>query len=385
MSRPVNHELNRRIWGLLAKGRRKAVVAREVGVAASWVATLNARVGGVYRPEDVTYDARYLSRDERYELARLLDVRPVLSHAEIARRMGRSPSTICRELARNRDPRTGRYVPEKAVTVAWQRQRRPKPSRLASHEQLRQEVQDRLSRGHSPEQIAGRLRVDFPDNASMQVSHETIYLSLYVYPRGALKRELQAHLRTGRVLRQPAGHRDEKRGRIVDAVSIHDRPDEVEGRLIPGHHEGDLIMGTVASNSAIGTIVERTTGFLTLCHLPHGHKADHVARAVVDAFTPLPAMFAKSLTWDRGTEMHHHATVTAATGIKVYFADPHSPWQRGSNENTNGLLRQYFPKGTDLSVHSRADLQHVQDLLNDRPRKRLGYRTPREEMVRLLQ
>jgi IS30 family transposase len=217
----------------------------------------------------------------------------------------------------------------------------------------------------------------------MQVSHESIYQSIYVFPRGELRRELKASLRSGRAVRRSRGRR-ETRGGIKDAVSIHDRPEEVEGRLIPGHHEGDLIMGSTASKSAVGTIVERTTGYLTLLPLQQGHNATQVADAIVEQLSALPEWFVKTLTWDRGFELARHASITARTGIDVYFADPYSPWQRGSNENTNGLIREYLPKSTDLSVHTTADLAEVADALNDRPRKRLGFYTPREAFAKLL-
>ena len=217
----------------------------------------------------------------------------------------------------------------------------------------------------------------------MRVSHETIYQGIYVYPRGELRRELQACLRSGRGARRRRGRR-EIRGRIAGAVPIGQRPPEAAGRLVPGHHEGDLIMGSRASNSAVGTIVERMTGYLTLLHLPAGHGAAAVAGAVIDRMTALPAWFTRALTWDRGSEMARHQAITDATGIQVYFADPHAPWQRGSNENINGLLREYLPKGTDLSAWTPAQLTAIADELNDRPRKRFGYHTPREQLAKLL-
>ncbi|NEA37615.1 IS30 family transposase [Streptomyces sp. SID13031] len=336
----------------------------------------------MYRPAGVAYSDRYLDRDERYELARLREAG--YSLREIGRRMGRSASTISRELRRNHAPRTGQYQPERAHALAWQRQRRPKPSKLSQNPVLRAEVQRLLKKRYSPDQVAGRLRLLHGDNEAMQISHESIYRSLYVYPRGELTRELKASLRRGRVTRRRRGGSDETRGKIPGMVSIHDRPEEVESRLVPGHHEGDLIIGSTASNSAVGTIVERTTGYLTLLHLPHGRTADRVAEAVIDQMTALPDWFAKTLTWDRGREMARHLHITATTGIQVYFADPHQPQQRGLNENTNGLIREYLPKGTDLSVHTITDLAAVADELNDRPRKRLGYHTPREMFASLL-
>lgn len=367
---------------LARRGVPRVAIAGEVGVSVRTVDRYLASLGPMCRPRDVEYDARYLTRHERRDLARLWDVGT--SMRTIAARLGRSPSTISRELARNRDPHSGEYLPERAHEVAWRRQRRPKASKLATNPRLREQVQGLLGRRLSPDQVSGRLEVLYPDDGSMRVSHETIYQSLYVYPRGGLTRELKAHLRSGRTARKPRGQRTNKHDRIKGAVSIHDRPEEVEGRLVPGHHEGDLIKGTTASNSAVGTIVERHSGYLTLLHLPEGHTADKVAAAVVEQMSALPTWFAKSLTWDRGTEMARHTEITAKTGITVYFADPYSPHQRPSNENTNGLLREYLPKGTDLSVHTRADLDRIAEELNDRPRKRLGYLTPSEVFAKLL-
>lgn len=379
-------ERRRVVLDLLSQGHGPMEVARRSGVSKSYIYRLHHSVGGVYRPAGVSYSERYLDRDERYELARLKEAG--LSLREIGRRLGRSASTVSRELGRNRDPRTGEYQPERAHALAWQRQRRPKMSKLALHPALRAVVQELLGKRYSPDQIAGRLRLlhpgDHPDNEAMRISHESIYQSLYVYPRGELRRELKAALRRGQVTRRRRGSKSETRGKIPGAVSIHDRPEDVETRLVPGHHEGDLIMGSAASNSAVGTIVERTTGYLTLLHLPHGHTADRVADAVVEQMTALPDWFTKTLTWDRGTEMTRHARITEQTGIAVYFADPYHPWQRGSNENTNGLIREYLPKGTDLSVHAATDLTAIADQLNDRPRKRLGYHTPREMFANLL-
>jgi transposase, IS30 family len=306
-----------------------------------------------------------------------------LSRRRAAARTGRHPSTIGGELDRSKDPRTGAYQPERAHRLAWERQRRPKPSKLSRDRMLREAVQGMLDRRYSPGQASGRLQVDYPDypdDPAMRVSHETIYQSIYVYPRGGLKRELQACLRSGRDTRRRRGRR-ETRGKIIGAVPIGQRPAEAEGRLVPGHHEGDLVMGSAASNSAVGTIVERTTGCLSLLHLPGGHNADADAVAIIARMTVLPGWFARTLTWDRGTEMARHARVTAETGISVYFADPHAPWQRGSNENISGLLREYLPKGTDLSAWTPAQLQQIEGELNDRPRKRFGWYTPGRNSV----
>jgi len=369
------------LLGHLAAGLNPRQAARAAGVSRGFAYGLYRTMGGVYRPPGTTYSARYLDREERYEIARLRE--SGLPVREVARRTGRSPSTISRELARNADPRTGAYQPERADRLAWERQRRPKPSKLARDPVLHARVQRLLDRRYSPEQVSGRLKVLYPDDPAMRLSHESIYQGIYVYPRGELKRELQASLRSGRGARQRRGRR-ETRGRIIGAVPIGQRPPEAEGRLVPGHHEGDLIMGSKASNSAVGTIVERMTGYLTLLPLPDGHGADAVADAVIDRLGALPAWFTKTLTWDRGKELARHQRITETTGISVYFADPYAPWQRGSNENINGLLREYLPKGTDLSIWTPAQLQHIADELNDRPRKRFGYHTPREQLARLL-
>jgi len=375
---------------------------------------------------------RYLSFAEREELAILraqgLGVR------EISRRLGRSGSTISREVRRNAATRGG-GLEYRATTAQWHAERaarRPKTAKLAVHAALRTYVQDRLSgtiavpsgaavpgpvvpwkgRRHgprqdrrwakawSPMQIARRLRLDFPEDATMRISHEAIYQALYVQARGALRRELTACLRTGRALRVPRA-RSRGRGKsfIAPEVMISERPAEVADRAVPGHWEGDLILGL--GSSAIGTLVERTTRFTTLLHLPrmpgHGHEvrekngpalAGHGAEAVRDAIartiTTLPAQLRQSLTWDQGAEMAQHVQLKIDTGVAVYFCDPHSPWQRGTNENTNGLLRQYFPKGTDLSLHSANDLAAVASALNGRPRKTLGWRTPAETFDALL-
>ena len=371
----------RAVLDQLAAGLNPMQASAAAGVSKSFAYRLHHTMGGVYRPPGVTYSDRYLDREERYELARLREAG--LPMRQIAARLGRAPSTISRELARNADPRTGSYQPERAHRLAWERQRRPKPSKLSRDPVLRGQVQQLLDRRYSPQQISGRLRVLHPDDPAMRVSHETIYQSIYLYPRGELRRELKACLRTGRQVRRRRGRR-EIRGTIIGAVPIGQRPPEVHGRLVPGHHEGDLIMGSKASNSAVGTIVERTTGYLTLLPLHDGHGAAAVADAIIDRLGALPAWFTKTLTWDRGTELARHQRITDATGIQVYFADPHSPWQRGSNENINGLLREYLPKGTDLSTTTPAQLQAIADELNDRPRKRFGYHTPREQLAKLL-
>jgi transposase, IS30 family len=245
-------------------------------------------------------------------------------------------------------------------------------------------VQDHLVKNHSPEQIARRLRQDHPDDPEMWVSHETIYQSLYVQGRGGLKRELTQHLRTGRALRKPHRQSDQRRERFAGMVMISERPADVEDRAVPGHWEGDLIMGSSVSNSAVGTLVERATRFVMLLHLPHGYSAPAVAEAMIAKMADLPDQLRRSLTWDQGTEMADHIKITAATGLKIYFCDPHSPWQRGSNENTNGLLRQYLPKGKDLSFYGAGMLDNIAHELNGRPRKTLNWRTPAEALEKLL-
>jgi len=373
----------RAVLDALRSGLNPRQAGEAAGVSTQYARNLHRKMGGVYRPPTVSYSARYLDREERYEIARLRE--EGLSYREVGARVGRAASTVCRELARNADPRAGGYQPERAHRLAWERQRRPKASRLSANPALREAVQAMLThRRHSPEQASGRLKVLHPDDPSMHVSHETIYQSIYVYPRGGLKRELRAGLRSGRAARRPRG-RQERRSTIVGAVPIGERPPEAEGRLVPGHHEGDLVMGSVASNSAVATIVERMTGYLTLIPLPDGHTADAVADAVIGRLTAMPSWFARTLTWDRGVEMARHARVAAQAGVGVYFADPYSPWQRGSNENTNGLLREYLPKGTDLGAATPAQIQAIEDDLNDRPRKRLGYHTPAEALAKLIQ
>jgi IS30 family transposase len=283
-------------------------------------------------------------------------------------------------------PPCGRRPSYRASTAqadADAKSRRPKTAKLAANAELHAEVQRRLKDKHSPEQIARRLQEDFPDRPEMWVSHETIYQSIYVQGRGALKRELATCLRTGRALRKPRRKSEERRGRIKDMVHISERPAEVEDRAVPGHWEGDLIVGK-ESKSAIGTLVERTTGFVMLLHLPENHGAVTVQEAMIAAMRRLPEQLRKTVTWDQGIEMANHRQITLATDVKIYFCDPGSPWQRPTNENTNGLLRQYFPKGTDLSGYHPDYLEFVANQLNDRPRKRLDWKTPKEALRALL-
>jgi IS30 family transposase len=313
------------------------------------------------------------------------------SARQIGRRLGRDGSTISRELARAKQ-RLGpgnRRIPRYKATVgqsdADTKRRRPKDAKLATNLRLRREVQERLKLNHSPEQIAARLREDFPEDPEMRVSHEAIYQALYVQGRGALKRELTRHLRTGRVVRKPRRKTDQRIGRIPGMINIAERPKSVQDRAVPGDWEGDLIMGSTASGSAIGTLVERATGFVLLLHLPVPNApADAVAEAMITKMSQLPQQLLRTLTWDQGREMRSHARIAEATGLDIYFCDPHSPWQRGSNENTNGLLRQYFPKGSDLSQWGPGYLDLVAAELNNRPRKRLAWATPAEDLDRLL-
>lgn len=372
------------IYELVRQGLPKTTIAARTGVSARTVGRIASILPGMPHPTtDTDYHTRYLSLSERTDIALLH--RQGTSIRQIAHALGRAPSTISRELRRNHCHHTGTYLPTHAHDLARARQRRPKTSKIGSHHRLRWRVQAMLRARYSPEQAAGRLPIDFPDDKTMRISHESIYQSLYLYPRGELTRELKAHLRSGRTRRRPRGSRRALRAtRITGLTPIHDRPAEAADRLIPGHHEGDLIKGSTASNSAVGTIVERHSGYTTLLHLPDGHTAPQVAAAVIDQMNALPDWFTKTLTWDRGTEMARHADITAATGITVYFADPYSPHQRPTNENTNGLLRQYLPKGEDLSTYTRQDLADIAHNLNNRPRKRLGFHTPQEILTRLI-
>ncbi|MFD5831881.1 IS30 family transposase [Lentzea sp. NPDC060358] len=333
-------------------------------------------------PVPAVVRGRFLNEDERIVIADRR--RAGVSMRQIAVELGRDCSTISRELRRNAHERTGDYRPHAAQRRAEARRPRPKTGKLATNPVLRQAIQDGLDLRWSPEQIVARLRRDFPDRPELHVVHETIYQALYVQGRGELRRELASALRTGRALRRPRRHTHQRTPRMATPmVMISERPAEADDRAIPGHWEGDLIIGK-DKKSAIGTLVERTTRYVMLVHLPGGRTAEQVRDALVDTVHTLPAHLWRSLTWDQGAEMSGHATFTAATDIPVYFCDPRSPWQRGSNENTNGLLRQYFPKGTDLSVHDRDHLDAVAIQLNGRPRETLGWDTPAERMAKLL-
>jgi transposase, IS30 family len=373
-------EWRRRFW----QGIRAGLGVEEAGVAAgasaSWGKRVFVEAGGVNPIRLAEPVGRYLSFAEREEIMRL-DAAGRLP-VEIAAELGRRPSTIGRELARGATRRG--YRASVAQDQADQGRRKPRAAKLATNLRLRREVIERLERKDSPRQIAGRLRLDFPDDPEMWVSAETIYQSLYVQARGGLKRELTKYLRTGRPRRKPRRVQGERRGRIPDMVNISKRPPDIEDRAVPGHWEGDLIMGSTASNSAVATLVERTTGFVMLLHLPDGHGALAVQDALVAKMATLPDQLRLTLTWDQGREMSNHIQIAQATGLEIYFCDPHSPWQRGSNENTNGLLRQYLPKGTDLSLYGPGLLDNIAAELNTRPRERHAFHTPAEVLEQLL-
>jgi IS30 family transposase len=326
--------------------------------------------------------ARFLSEDERVHIADLH--RLGCSTRVIARKLGRDPSTISRELRRNADPVTGSYRPFTAHRRALGRRPRPRPGKLAADVELRTMVQQLLDRWWSPEQICHELRRRFPGQSERHLVPETIYQAIYVQGRGGLRRELHRALRTGRAMRRPRrGSNAMPTGTIPGMVMISERPAEVADRAVPGHWEGDLIVGA-SHHSVIGTLVERSTRYVMLLHLAAGGTATAVHDALITTLGTLPTQLRRSLTWDQGKEMARHREFSLATDIAVYFCDPHSPWQRGSNENTNGLLRQYFPKGTDLSVHTASDLAAVAAELNTRPRKTLDWQTPAERLDKLL-
>jgi IS30 family transposase len=376
---PITYSRQRRreFWDAVRLGLLPQPAAVAVGLAPNTGQNWFRQAGGVISNGQQQVSDRFLSFAEREEIAVGLAAKDSLR--AIAARIGRSPSTVSREVARNRNSR-GVYRAWRAEEQTAVRARRPKTAKLAANPVLRNLVQQLLGEYWSPEQISLRLRDEFGDDESMRVSHETIYQSLYVQGRGALRRELASCLRTGRALRKPRRHATERRTRIPNMVNISERPAEAADRAVPGHWEGDLIIGK-DGQSAIGTLVERTTRFCLLVHLPDGRDAAAVRDAMIPVIDSLPHALRRSLTWDQGIEMARHAEITASTDLDIYFCDPHSPWQRGTNENTNGLLRQYFPKGTDLSVHSADHLAAVAAQLNGRPRKTLNIRTPAEALL----
>lgn len=375
-------------WDQIRAGLNLEEASRTVGVSVTACRRWFRQRGGVKPPPGYGHSARYLTLDEREDIA--IYRAQGRGVRDIARRLGRHPSTISRELARaprapeNVRPSRPAYRASVSRADADRKRHRHRPGKLATNLALRREVQARLKLNHSPEQIVYRLCEDFPEDPEMRVSHETIYQSLYVQGRGGLKRELATHLRTGRSLRKPHRTTEERRGRIPSMVNISQRPKSVEDRAVPGDWEGDLIIGTIESASAIGTLVERATGFTMLLHLPGQHGAEEVADAMIAKMGDLPDQLKQSLTWDQGKELSDHARISDVTGLDIYFCDPHSPWQRGTNENTNGLLRQYFPKGTNLRKWGPGFLDKVAAELNARPRRRLGWATPAEALDKML-
>jgi transposase, IS30 family len=405
-------EQRARFFDLLDEGWPTARAAREVGVnertARDWRDGIrrvgNTRVCPDGTVSDYTSGTRYTqpveptasqhspaSVDEpagRYlQLADRLVIADGLTAGQtltaIAEKIGRPTSTVSREVAAHRV--AGLYLPYQADAAATAARSRPKQSKLVSNQKLRKQVEEGLGKRWSPEEISHRLVKDFPDDESMRVSHETIYQALYFQARGGLKREVAQALRSGRTRRKPHRSPDQRTHRFVDPmIMISDRPAEVADRAVPGHWEGDLIMGE-ANKTAIATLVERATRYTMLVHLPNGHHAEAVRDGLIATIATLPAHLRGSLTWDQGAEMARHKQFSMATDMAVYFCDPASPWQRGTNENTNGLLRQYFPKGTDLSAFGPEDLEHVAQQLNGRPRKTLDWDTPAERLRDLLQ
>ncbi len=367
------------IWVRLRAGHAAKPTARQLGLSTGTVRAYLLRCGGI-RPEPRCRSARRLSVEEREEISRGLAAG--MSLRAIADRLGRAASTVSREVAANGG--RSRYRANRADQVAWSRATRPKACKLAANAALRVIVEDKLRRRWSPQQIAGWLKITYPNDPEMQVSHESIYRTLFVQSRGALRKELTAYLRTGRVIRRPRGVRlPDGRGGRPGILHISERPPEVEDRAVPGHWEGDLVFGK--NMSPVATLVERSTRFLILVALPGGnHKADAVADALAAAVTTLPTQMARSLTWDQGHEMAQHERFTTATGMQVYFCDPKSPWQRGSNENTNGLLRQYLPRRLDFRTLTQADLDSIAQELNERPRQTLGFRTPSQALAEVL-
>ena len=375
----LSHEQKAELWTRWKAGDCVSDIARALELPGARVHHVLACAGGIM-PATRRRASRALRIEEREEISR--GIAAGHSAQRIAVSLQRPVCTITRELARNGGRST--YRASEADALAWGRARRPKRCRLATNPELRYLVAGKLSAYWSPEQIAGWLKQEFPMDASMRVSHETIYRTLFVQARGALKKELIAHLRTVRRLRRPNGvaHSSGLRGQIVDAVSIRERPAEAEDRAVPGHWEGDLLCGS--KNTFIATLVERHTRFAMLIKVP-GKDSTSVVCALSKHVRKLPLELRRSLTWDRGHEMAEHKKFTLATDVQVYFCDPQSPWQRGSNENTNGLLRQFFPKKTPLSGYSQSYLDKIALLLNTRPRKTLGFQTPAQRLAAVLQ
>jgi IS30 family transposase len=372
--RGLSGEQRGELWRRWKDGQSLSDIARALDKAPGSVHGYLSAKGGI-APKVKGRSERALTIDEREEISRGLSSGASVRH--IAAGLGRAASTVSREVARHGG--RSRYRAARADANAWKNARRPRPCKLAQYERLRRVVASKLGLDWSPEQIAGWLRLTFPEDGDMHVSHETIYKSLFVQARGVLKKELLRHLRSGRVMRcaRHASSADQQRGRIVDAISIRERPAEVEDRAIPGHWEGDLLSGS--HNSHIATLVERHSRFTKLVKVA-GKDSASVVDGLSKQIRSLPADLRKTLTWDRGTELAQHRRFSIVTNVQVYFCDPRSPWQRGTNENTNGLLRQYFPDGTDLSAYSQRDLDRIARQLNQRPRKTLGFLSPAEKL-----
>jgi len=367
------------IWDRRRRGESMSAIARHLGRGIETVRRCVLLTGGV-RPRPRTRSRRELTMVEREEISRGLAAQHSC-HA-IARRIGKAPSSVSREVARN-GGRVG-YRATEAEHAALRRGRRPKASKLARCPQLLAEVEAKLSLRWSPQQISAFLKVEYGQDPKMQISHETIYLSLFVQSRGALRKELTRHLRTRRLVRQPKGKQPSRgQGQIVDKIMISERPAEAADRAVPGHWEGDLLLGT--KNNGIGTLVERSTRYAMLFTLPNGFTAERVSEALAKTVMTLPTSLRRSLTWDQGPEMAGHVRFTIDTGLAVYFCDPRSPWQRGSNENTNGLLRQYFPKGQSLARITQDELDSVADELNGRPRQTLGWHSPTQKLAAFME
>lgn len=372
-------EVRREVMRLAGEGLTFDEIREQVDISVGGISCVLRPLGGVIRKEALAGPSpRLLGIKERHEIWEGIQVGE--SFRFIAGRLGRAPSTISREVAAN-GGREG-YRPHRAHDRAHEGRRRPKIRKLEAYPQLWARVEADLRRLWSPQQVSNRLRTEFGDDQTMWVSAETIYKGVYVQGRGALRKELAACLRSGRAARRPQG-RMEKRGKIQNMVMISERPAEADDRAVPGHWEGDLIMGAY-NRSAIGTLVERQTRFVMLLHLPNSHNADEVRKAMAEKIVTLPEALRRSITWDQGREMAQHLEFSVETDVQIYFCDPHSPWQRGSNENTNGLLRQYFPKGQDLSRHSQEDLDAAADSLNGRPRQTLNWMTPSEKLAEVL-
>lgn len=386
MARPlVLKSVLRRYWDLVAEGVPPWVAGERLRVSGTTGGRWFGHAGGVkpqFKESGGTKWQR-LSHDEREEIS--IGLAKDESIRSIAHRLGRAPSTISREVSANRVGRDvcGRYRARRAQQRSEERARRPKAGKLSGNLELRTRVDTLLSQRYSPEQIVGVLAKTYPERPEMQVSHETIYKAIYVQGRGELRRELHRCLRTGRAVRKPRRRSGAARGRIPGMVNISERPAEAEDRAVPGHWEGDLIIGKDQA-SQIGTLVERSTGFVQLLHLPTHRTAEVVAEAMIAKIKDFPDALRRTLTWDQGHEMAAHQRISIDAGIEIFFCDPHSPWQRGSNENTNGLLRQYFPKGTDLSKHSAKYLDEVAAELNNRPRKRYDFDSPAQVLDRIL-